>query len=231
MPVCRGMTLEGAAVSLGATVISFVFAAFVANLWLARRKPFQLAWSIGLGLYAMAAFTQFVAEAYGWSIGFYKAYYLVAAPLVAVLGIGSVLLVHRQAGIGFALYTAIAFVAFAIAVAGAPVNTDALRAPIPVAGAALPDNVRLFSPLFTVPGSVALIGIAVYSFWRTRLRFNLWIGVGALIVAAGGSLARYDVPWALYIGELVGIAVMFRGFLASQDLAKAPKPVPTQTAS
>lgn len=215
------MSLEGAAVSLGATVVSAVFTVLVLSKWLARRKPYQFAWSIGLGLYAIAAATQFLAEAYGWTPFTYKVYYLVAAPLVAALGIGSTLLVHRRAGIGFALYTAIAFAGFAITLAGASVNEAALADVVPVAGRALPDDVRIFSPLFTVPGSVALIGIAAYSFWRTRLLFNLWIGIGAAIVAAGGSLARFDIPWALYIGELVGIAVMFWGFLASQDLAKA----------
>jgi len=225
------MSFEGAAISLGATVISIAFAALVFAQWLGRRRPYQLAWSAGLGLYAIAAFTQFVAEAYGWSVAVYKVYYLVAAPLVAVLGIGSVFLVHRRAGIGFALYTAVVFVGFAAAIAGAIVNTDALASPIPVAGTALPDDVRIFSPLFTVPGSVALIGVAAYSFWRSRLSFNLWVGIGALIVAAGGSLARFNVSWALYVGELVGIAVMFEGFLRSQDLAKVARPAPAQTPS
>ncbi len=196
-----------------------------------RRRPYQLAWSLGLGLYAVAAFTQFLAEAYGWSVPVYKVYCLVAAPLVAVLGIGSVFLVHRRAGFGFTLYTVIIFAGFAVAVAGATVNTNALTSSIPVAGTALPDNVRIFSPLFTIPGSIALIGVAAYSYWRSRLSFNLWIGIGALIVAAGGSLARFNVSWALYIGELVGIAVMFEGFLRSQDLAKVVRPVPAQTPS
>ncbi|TLZ67845.1 MAG: hypothetical protein E6K12_03145 [Methanobacteriota archaeon] len=222
------MSLEGAAVSLGATIVSLIFAALVFNQWVSRRKPFQMAWSLGLGLYGIAAFTQFLAEAYGWTPSTYKAYYLVAAPLVAVLGIGSVLLIHRRAGIGFALYAIVVFAGFVVAVAGATVNTTALSSSIPVAGTALPDNVRLYSPLFTIPGSVALIGIAAYSYWRTRLVFNLWIGIGALIIAAGGSLARFNLSWALYIGEFVGIAVMFWGFLASQDLAKANVPVATQ---
>jgi len=221
------MSVEGAAVSLGAAVVSVIFAALVFRQWLSRRKPFQMAWALGLGLYGLAAFTQFLAEAYGWSASTYKLYYLVAAPLVAVLGIGSTLLVHRRAGIGFAVYTAIVFLGFAAAVAGATVNTAALASPIPVAGTALPDNVRIFSPLFTIPGSVALIGIAAYSYWRTRLMFNLWIGIGALIIAAGGSLARFNLSWALYIGEFLGIAVMFWGFLASQDLAKAKAPAAT----
>src|SRR2546425_663346 len=140
------MSFEGAAISLGATVISLAFASLVFAQWLGRRKPYQLAWSLGLGLYAIAAFMQFLAEAYGWSVTVYKIYYLVAAPLVAVLGIGSVFLVHRRAGIGFALYTVAIFIGFAAAVAGATVNTDALASAIPVAGTALPDNVRIFSP-------------------------------------------------------------------------------------
>ena len=225
------MSLEGAAISLGATVISVAFASLVFAQWMGRHRPYQLAWSIGLGLYAVAAFTQFLAESYGWSVPVYKVYYLVAAPLVAALGIGSVFLIHRRSGIGFTLYTVVIFAGFAAAVAGATVNTDALTSSIPVAGTALPDNVRIFSPLFTVPGSIALIGVAAYSYWRSRLTFNLWIGIGALIVAAGGSLARFNVSWALYVGELVGIAVMFEGFLRSQDLAKVTRPAPAHTPS
>ncbi len=225
------MSVEGALVSLGATIVSFVFGALVFRQWVSRRKPYQMAWSIGLGLYAVAAFTQFLAESSGWSDSLYKAYYLVAALLVAVLGIGSTLLVHRRAGIGFALYTVVVSIGFAIALAGTTINSAAFNSPIPVAGTALPDNVRMFSLLFTIPGSVALIGIAAYSYWRTRLLFNLWIGIGALIIAAGGSLARFNIPWALYIGELAGIAVMFSGFLASQDLAKATTRAPSRIPS
>src|SRR2546427_4222163 len=103
------MSFEGAAISLGATVISVAFASLVFAQWLGRRRPYQLAWSLGLGLYAIAAFTQFLAEAYGWSVTVYKIYYLLAAPLLAVLGIGSVLLVHRHAGIGFALHAPVIF--------------------------------------------------------------------------------------------------------------------------
>ena len=226
------MSLPGAAVSLGATVVSLLFAALVFRQWVSRRKPFQFAWSVGLALYGIAAFTQFLAEAYGWSSTTYKVYYLIAAPLVAVLGVGSLLLVHRRVGIGFALYTLIIFLGFSIAVVGTTVNPAAFQAPIPVPSVAIPDpNVRIFSPLFTVPGSVALIGVAAYSYWRTRLAFNLWIGVGALIIAIGGSFARFDLPWALYVGEFLGIAVMFRGFLASQDLAKSRAPAATHVAT
>src|SRR5207244_5417340 len=163
--VCDEMSLEGAAVSLGATIVSVAFAALVFNQWIARRKPYQLAWSFGLGLYGAAAFLQFLAEAYGWSVATYKVYYLIAALLVAVLGIGSTFLLHRRAGVGFALYTVVVFIGFAIAVAGAAVNMSALAATVPAAGTPIADpNVRAFSYLFTVPGAAALVGIAGYSF-------------------------------------------------------------------
>src|SRR2546427_6063380 len=185
------MSFEGAAISLGATVISVAFASLVFAQWLGRRRPYQLAWSLGLGLYAVAAFTQFLAEAYGWSVTVYKIYYVLAALLVAVLGIGSLFLVHRRAGIGFTLYTAIITVGFAAAVAGATVYTNALSSPIPVAGMALPDNLRTVSYLFTIPGSVALIGIAAYSYWRSRLVFKFWVGRGALFVSRAPRFQRH----------------------------------------
>ncbi len=225
------MSLEGAAVSLGATVVSFVFAVLVFNQWRSRRKPFQLAWAAGLLLYAFAAFTQFLAEAYGWTVDVYRIYYLVAAPLVAVLGIGSLLLINRRLGYAFSVYTAVMFVGFAWAVfASLPDTTVLAQLAIP-GGSAFPESVRIWSPLFTVPGSVALIGVAAYSYWRTRLAFNAWIAVGALVVAAGGSLARFGVAWPLYLAEFIGIALMFWGFIASQDLARASRPAAAKAAS
>src|SRR3989475_12412416 len=110
------MSFEGAAISLGATVVSLAFASLVFAQWLGRRRPYQLAWSLGLGLYAIAAFTKFLAESYGWSVPVYKIYYLVAAPLVAVLGIGSVFVIYRLAVFRHAPHTAEIFARFAAAV-------------------------------------------------------------------------------------------------------------------
>jgi len=215
--------MEGAVVALAATVVSFVFGALVFNQWLSRRKPYQLAWAVGLSMYAMAAFTQFLAESYSWTPGIYRVYYFVAAPLVAVLGVGSALLLSRRAGLGLAIYTAVLLLGFGWVVFTSAVDLSAFALPVP-GGSGFPESVRIWSPLFTVPGSIALIGVAAYSYWRTRLAFNAWIAAGAVVVAAGGSLARFNVaPWGLYIGNLIGIALMFWGFVASQDLARTPR--------
>ncbi len=222
------MSLEGAAVSLAATGVSLVFAGLVLNQWRSRRKPFQLAWALGLFLYALAALTQFLAEYSGWSVEIYRVYYLVAAPLVAVLGVGSVFLVSRRFGYAFSLYTAVLFAGFAWIVFATPPDATVLASQAIPGGNAFPSSVRLWSPLFTIPGSVALIGIAAYSYWRTRLACNAWIAAGALVVAAGGLLARFGVPWALYLGEFLGIALMFWGFVASRDIAKTSHPEPAK---
>lgn len=219
------MSPEGAAVSFAASLISAVFAFLVFRQWLGHRKAYQLAWSVGLALFTVAAFTQFLAEAYGWSDGIYRAYYYVSAPLVAVLGVGSAFLASRRLGLAFTVYTAILAIAFAWVVFTAPVDAAALQKAIP-AGTGFPESVRIWSPLFTIPGSLLLIGIALLSYWRSRLAFNLAIAAGAIVAAGSGSLASLNVTWVLYFGELVGIGLMFWGFLLSRDPATSPRPEP-----
>jgi hypothetical protein len=216
------MSPEGAAVSFGATVIAAAFASLVFRQWFAHRRPYQMAWSVGLAMFAVAAFTQFLAEVYGWSDGVYRLYYFVAAPLVAVLGVGSAFLANRRLGLAMTAYTALLALGFAWAVFTAPVNATALLQPMP-AGNPLPESVRIWSPLFTVPGSLLLIGIALLSYWRSRLVFNLAIAAGAIVAAGSGALATLGITWVLYLGELVGIALMFWGFLLSQESVKAPR--------
>ncbi len=224
------MSIEGAAVSFGSGAISAVFAFLVFHQWLARRKAFQLAWSLGLAMFAVAAFTQFLAEAYGWSEGVYRLYYFLAAPLVAVLGVGSTFLLSRRFGIAFAAYTAVFGAVFAWIVFTAPVNPTALQLSMP-AGEGFSSSVRIWSPVFTIPGSLALIGIALLSYWRTRLVYNLAIAAGAIVAAGSGALASLNVTWVLYLGEFVGIALMFWGFLLSETPVKAPKPQPENAPS
>ncbi|HYM40038.1 MAG TPA: hypothetical protein VEY12_07845 [Thermoplasmata archaeon] len=224
------MSLEGAVASFGSAIIGAVFTFLVFQQWLSHRKAYQAAWSIGLAMFSIAALMQGFAETYGWNAGIYKVYYFVAAPLVAVLGVGSAFLASRRGGLAFALYTSILAAAFAWVVSTATVNVAAFNLPLP-AGQGFDESVRLWSPLFTVPGSLALIGIALVSYWRTRLTFNVWIGVGGIVAAASGSLATFGVTWALYLGELIGIALMFRGFLASREPQPAARPTSEQVPS
>jgi hypothetical protein len=62
-------------------------------------------------------------------------------------------------------------------------------------------------------GTLFLVGGSLYSILRRqRVRPNVWIGGGALVVAMATGLSRADDYSLVYFGELVGIALMFSGF-------------------
>lgn len=203
------------------TVVSLAFSISVLRQFMCRRKIHQLVWSAGLFLFAASTMLEFLSEIYGWSIAMYKLYYLLIALLVAVLGLGTAyLLGNRIAGHAFALYIFAIALFMAYSIAYAHVDAEKLTAGQTVAGSAMQGSVRLLSPLLTVPGAVSLIGGALYSWYRTKTTYNIFIGAGALMVAGAGALARFGIEEMLYVAELAGIAVMYIGFIKSKELIK-----------
>ena len=73
-------------------------------------------------------------------------------------------------------------------------------------------------------GTVFLIGGSLYSIARRRrIRTNVWIAGGALVVALATGLSRTGDYSFVYAGQLVGIALMFAGF----SLSGRPQPART----
>jgi len=123
------------------STLSFVFALFLLDQWLERRRPYQLIWTIGMVWYGISAGTEFWGGSFGWSEPLYRTWYLVGAVYVAAwLGLGTMYLLGRtRFGYGAAfsvllagLFTVLAqakahypdagivpFAAFSIAIAGA----------------------------------------------------------------------------------------------------------------
>jgi hypothetical protein len=212
-----------------ASLVALAFAVTVLWQYIQRRGTHQLIWAMALFVFAFAAFCEFYSEMWGWPVLLYKLYYVTAAALVAYLGLGSIYLIWKpRVGriflVGFLLLTT----AMLITALLSPVDTAALQETgKAVAGKAMPSQVRLFSPLHTIPGTLALVGGALYSayrFWGRRERLgyrvsaSLLIAAGALVIAAAGSLARFGLTILLYPAEMVGIAVMFVGFLQAGSL-------------
>ncbi len=78
------------------TVLSFGFAALVADQWLRRRRAYQLVWTLGLVWYGIGAGTEFLGSAFGWNEALYRAWYLFGAfGVAAYLGLGTVFLLNR----------------------------------------------------------------------------------------------------------------------------------------
>src|SRR3972149_3582283 len=81
--------------------------------------------------------------------------------------------------------------------------------------------VRLFSPLFTITGGIALIGGAFYSYltWQLSIRkqsgrfslgtgfFNIYLGGGALVLAIGGAGSGFGYS-TLYVSEIISVVLM-----------------------
>ncbi len=89
---------------LASSALSFVFAAFLLDQWLERRRPYQLIWAVGMLWYGLSAGTEFLGGALGWGEPLYRAWYLIGAVWVAGwLGLGTVyLLAKTRFGYGFA---------------------------------------------------------------------------------------------------------------------------------
>lgn len=78
------------------SVLSFVFALFLLDQWLERRRPYQLVWTIGMVWYGISAGTEFWGGAFGWSEPVYRIWYLIGAVYVAAwLGLGTMFLLGR----------------------------------------------------------------------------------------------------------------------------------------
>jgi hypothetical protein len=237
MPLLHRLALTVVFYALAATAIS---AAFALTLWMQYRshpRPYLLAWSVALAIYALAALTEVIGAAAGWSPLLYRIYYYFGGILVVgVLALGTTyLLAPRFSRI--ALWILIVLAAIGLAgVLGAQLqavklethlvpNTDTMK----VQGGLFNVVAILMAALTNTVGSVILIGGALwsaYGAWRkggaqSRLVANILIAAGAFIVAGASTLTRLFHAYELfYVGQAIGVLVMFGGFLAVQ---RAPR--------
>ena len=78
------------------TLLSFAFAALVADQWVRRRHAYQLVWTLGLVWYGIGAGTELLGGAFGWNELLYRTWYLFGAfGVAAYLGLGTVFLLNR----------------------------------------------------------------------------------------------------------------------------------------
>jgi hypothetical protein len=91
----------------GSSVLSFAFAALVADQWWRRRQPYQLVWTMGLLWYGIGAGAEFLGGAFGWSEPLYRTWYAFGAFGVAsYLGLGTIFLLNRTR---FGYFVAVSF--------------------------------------------------------------------------------------------------------------------------
>ena len=103
-----------------------------------------------------------------------------------------------------------------------PVDTTVVLHPETgvVHGVGFPEDARLLTPLFNITGAMALVFGAAYSAWvwwrqglyAHRVVSNALIAFGAFVPSLTHGLHRFGFTDGYYLGEFVGLALIFIGF-------------------
>jgi hypothetical protein len=221
---------------LCAALVALAFAVLLLRSLRRRRSGEKVLWALGFLLFAVAAACEAAAQRAGWSPALFRAYYLAGGVLtVAYLGAGSAWLLLPKRGrdvmVG-ALVVASAAATTAVLLAG--VHASTLVESVvgrPPANSALSGHAFLWAIVLNSFGTLFLVGGSLYSILRRRrVRANLWIGGGAVVVAMATGLSRADSYSLVYAGQLLGIALMFSGFaFVGKEPARQPAASSTQS--
>jgi hypothetical protein len=203
---------------IAAAFVGALFVVLLLRSFRRRRSGQKLLWAAGFALFAVATASEALAQRTGWSPALFRTYYLAGGVLtVAYLGAGSAWLLLPRRGrdlLAGAVIAATVAAATTIAVAGVDAQILA-AAPSgrPPGNGALGGHAFLWAIALNSLGTVFLVGGSLYSIARRqRVRANLWIASGAIVVAAATGLSRAGDYSLVYLGELIGIALMFTGF-------------------
>jgi hypothetical protein len=182
--------------------LSFVFALFLLDQWLERRRPYQLVWAIGMVWYGISAGTEFWGGAFGWSEPVYRLWYLIGAVYVAAwLGLGTMFLLGRtRFGYG---------AAFSFVLAGLFTYLSWLKYEYP--------DTNGTQVLYLAVALVAAVALAV----QTYREQGRWAHLAGLLIIGGSVIA---VPLVLtaplaepgyYVDPATGIpaATLFPGYV------------------
>ena len=209
--------------SLVATCISLAFAAVVFRQYLDRTRPYQLLWSLALLIFAVGTFCQFLAELNGWNSLIYRIWYFSGAMLsAAYLGQGTMYLMapRKTAHLSMLVLGLVSLIGLLL-IAVLPVDLGKALVGNSVTGQGFPTTLLIILIPLNTYGTVTLVGGALWSvfrFWRNgtmgrRTIGTFLIAAGGMTVALGGTANRLGIPGLLYITELIGIAVIFVGYL------------------
>ena len=201
-------------------LVSAVFAVVMGTRYQRRRRAHQLAWTIGLAMFAAAAVAGALARMGGATEAEYRVFYLFGAILnVAWLALGTLFLlaprIARWAAWGVVALSVVA----AVAVFTSPVD---LTAAVDT-GKGFGDSPlhRVLAVIGSGVVSVILIGGALWAAWvclrrrheGRRALGNVIIAAGVLVAAAGGTAAFTGASGVVEWTNFGGVTRIFIGFL------------------
>lgn len=214
------------------TVLSAIFAREILMRY--REKPERyhlLWWGLGIAIYGLGTLTESLTTLLGWHLVLFKAWYISGALLGgAPLALGTVyLLMGKRAGhIGLAILTT-AVVVTSVFVILSPIKMDLVQSEILSSKVLEWQSIRIVSPFINTLAFLFLVGGAIYSAFRfignSKSRNvaygNILIAIGATLPGVGGMGSRMGHTELLYIGELIGVILIWAGYRLCQKPAVA----------
>jgi hypothetical protein len=206
-------------------LVAGLFAARLGGSCLARPAMHRACWALGFLCFSGGAAAEAYGASYGWGGVSFRLYYLLGGVLaVGLLGLGSVWLhLPRSACLVLTGAMAVSVPAAAIAVLSADVDSAALAAAgvAPPPDSALEGLAFLWAVALNSFGTLALVGGSLRSFVRGQRRLaNALIVAGVLCVALSGLATRLGSYGFVYVGQLVGLALVFAGFEVAAPRAR-----------
>ena len=203
-----------------------------------RRRPHDLAWSVSLALFALGAGSLWWAESRGWSLATFRVFYLAGAVLnVPWLALGTVyLLAGRAVGDRVRWWLVLLSGVSAGIVLFAPTRISVSGTDLPTGKDVFGVAPRVLAAAGSGIAALVIIAGALWSVFRLARRRepamqrvsriasspgqlvvgNLLIAAGTIVLSASGTLAgRLGKDTAFAITLLIGIVVLFAGFLVA----------------
>jgi hypothetical protein len=219
----------------GTTVMAAVFALAVLRRWWVRRSgPHLLWWGGGLWAFGVGTCMEAIVTIWGWQPVAFRIWYVAGALLGgAPLAQGTVyLLLRRRTAHRLTAVLVPYLLVAAVCVLAAPLDVAGAE-PQRLSGAVLAwPWVRLLTPPVNLYAAGFLVGGAVLSAWRFRLRRetrhrvigNALIAVGALLPGIGGAATRFGFVELLYVTEFVGLSLIWMGYRWNVREVPPPRP-------
>jgi hypothetical protein len=233
-----------AALAAAASLVAVAFCLSTLDRWNRRRRPHELAWTVSLALFALGSLALWWAESAGWSLGAFRVFYLAGAVLnVPWLALGTVYLLAGETVGNRVRWWLVFLSGLTVGIVGfAPTRTGVSGGELPTGKDVFGVAPRVLAAVGSGVAALVIIAGALWSAWRVwrgrnpslgaqrsvtaprRLVLgNVLIAVGTLVLSASGSLAgRLGKDRAFAVTLLVGIVILFAGFL----VASAPRPRP-----
>jgi hypothetical protein len=205
------------------TVVSAAFLAVLIHAARTRRSgPHLVWWAVGVFFYGLGTGLEGTITLFGNTMELTRAWYIAGAILGGyplAQGVAYLLLDRRVANALTLVTLPLVFALIGLILAS-PGNPLAIEPHRP-SGAFLEWQwIRWLTPIINLYAFVLLVGGALLSALRYarlpdekhRAWANSWIALGGLLPGLGGSMAKAGWVEALYVGEFVGLLLIWLGY-------------------